>query len=300
MSFRLWRPRSQNAVYRAELRALLSPYLLGAIVLVAIPALLSFALAFTRYDGMSAPMWTGLQNFSLMAADPRFPIAMTNSLFFVVVAVPLRVLGALGLALLLDRRRRGVGVYRAAVYWPTVIPDAAYALIWLWVLNPLYGPLNMILGALGLPTPAWLVDANSAKPALVLMSLFQIGEGFVLLLAALQNVPKECLDAATVDGGNRRQVFRYITLPLIMPWLALLTIRDTIMSFQNTFTPAYLMTGGDPYYATLFMPLLTYEEAFGGLRLGLGSALMLLTTLITALLIGVVYLLFRGRGYAGD
>jgi multiple sugar transport system permease protein len=108
------------------------------------------------------------------------------------------------------------------------------------------------------------------------------------------------LDAATVDGGNRRQVFRYITLPLIMPWLALLTIRDTIMSFQNTFTPAYLMTGGDPYYATLFMPLLTYEEAFGGLRLGLGSALMLLTTLITALLIGVVYLLFRGRGHAGD
>ena len=282
---------------RSATIVLLAPYLGGAAVLIALPTLVTFALAFFQYDGLSAPVWNAGRNFGLALADPRLGIAVANSLFFVAFSVPLRTLGALALALLLDRPRRGAAFYRAAIYLPTVIPDAAYALIWLWILNPLYGPLNMILGALGLPAPAWLADAGWAKPALVLMSLFQIGEGFVVMLAALHGVPRECLDAARVEGGTRWQVFRHIALPLITPWLALLTVRDTIATFQSTFTPAYLMTGGDPYYATLFLPLLAYEEAAEGLRFGLGAAMTVILVSITALAIAGLYLFFRRRGH---
>ncbi len=208
--------------------------------------------------------------------------------------MPLRVLGALLLALLLRERRPGTGFFRAAVYLPTVIPDVAYALVWLWIFNPFYGPLNLLLGAAGLPTPAWLVQADTAKPALVFMSLFQIGEGFVLLLAGLHSLPRDYYANAAVDGASRWQMARLITLPLLAPWLALLTVRDVILSFQTTFTPAYIMTGGDPYYATLFLPLLVFKEAFDSFRFGQGAALMTLLFLISAVLIGALLVTYRG------
>ena len=167
----------------------------------------------------------------------------------------------------------------------------------MWILNPLYGPLNMILGALGLPAPAWLADARAARPALVLMSLFQIGEGFVLLLAALRSIPADYYAAAAVDGGGAWRVFRHLTLPLLWPWLTLLAVRDAIMTFQSTFTPAFLMTGGGPYYATLFLPLLAYSEAFDGFRFGQGSALTLLMLAATAALVAALLLLLSRWGY---
>jgi multiple sugar transport system permease protein len=286
--------------WRAGLWLMLAPYLLGAMILVALPALMSAALAFTTYDALSPPIFVGFDNFRFLAADPVVPTAFLNSIVFVVLAVPLRLLGALGLALLLLRPRRGAGAYRAAVYVPTVIPDVAYALIWLWILNPFYGPLNLALEAVGLPTPAWLADATTARFPFVLMALFQIGEGFVVLLAALRGLPREHFDAAAADGAGAWATLRYLTLPLLLPWLVLLSCRDILLSVQYTFTPAYVMTGGDPYYATFFLPLLMYEEAFDRFRFGPGSALMLVVFLISAAIIGGLYLLFRDRGYTGD
>jgi multiple sugar transport system permease protein len=278
---------------------MLAPFLLGALVLVVAPALIAFALSFTRYDGVNTPAWFGFGNFRLLWADPRFQAAVRNSLGYLLLAVPLRVLGALGLALLLRERRRGLAAYRAAVFLPTVVPEVAYALAWLWIFNPLYGPLNMLLGALGLPTPAWLVNAETALPALAFMSVFQIGEGFVLLLAGLHSLPADYYAAGVVDGASRFQLFRFITLPLLAPWLALLTLRDLVFSFQQSFAPAFIMTGGDPYYATLFLPLLIYREAFDNFRLGMGLALMLVLFLVSAVLIGLAVIVLR-RWIAGD
>lgn len=276
---------------------MLLPYLGGVLLLVAFPALLSFGLAFTEYDALAPPTPVAFENFTEMFRDPLFWQALENSLVFICLAVLLRVLGALGAALLLNRPRRGVGIYRAGTYLPTVIPDAAYALIWLWILNPIYGPLNVVLRATGIPAPDWLVDPRTAKLGIVLMSVFQIGEGLVVLLAGLKDIPGDYYDAATVDGGKWHHVFRFVTLPMLLPWLMLLTFRDVILSFQNTFTPALLMTGGDPYYATLFLPLLVYEEAFDYFRFGSGSALMVVMFLLTAVLLLLLYLFFRGRGF---
>jgi multiple sugar transport system permease protein len=168
------------------------------------------------------------------------------------------------------------------------------------VFNPRYGPLNQLLGALGLPTPAWLIDPQTALLAIVIMALFQIGEGFVVLLAGLHDIPQDYYAAAAIDGCGRWQLFRYITLPVLMPWLLLLTIRDITLSAQATFTPALLMTRGDPYYATLFMPLLIYEEAFDRFRFGQGSAMMLLLFAGVGALLVLVYHLVRGWGYADE
>jgi multiple sugar transport system permease protein len=279
---------------------MLLPYLVGTLLLVGLPGLLSGLLAFTAYDALTPPVFVGFTNFRLLASDPVVGTAISNSLVFIVLAVPLRILGALGLALLLFRPRRGVGGYRAAVYVPTVIPDVAFALIWLWIFNPLFGPVNLALGALGLPTPGWLADAETARYPFVVMAAFQIGEGFVVLLAAMRGLSGEIFDAGAVDGAGRWSAFRYLTLPLLVPWLALLTFRDIILSFQWTFTPSYVMTGGDPYYATMFLPLVTYEEAFDHFRCGPGSALMLITFLLSLAVIGAIYLFFRRRGYVAD
>jgi len=295
------KPRPFSVSYHTQLIFMLAPYLLGAALLVGVPALLSLALAFIRYDGMSPAVWVGWFNFRTVLANPvdlLFPISLYNTLYFIILAVPIRILGALALAIWLSRQTRGVGLYRAAVYLPTIIPDVAYALIWLWIFNPLYGPLNLILGAIGLPTPGWLADARFAKLVFIVMAAFQIGEGFVVLLAGLQNIPSEYYAAAAVDGGSIWQQFRYITLPLLAPWLLLLTLRDIILSSQNIFTANFIMTNGDPYYSTLFLPLLIYEEAFDRMHFGPASAMTVLLSLATAALIGFVISIVGNWGEA--
>ena len=277
--------------YRRGLLWMLSPYLLGSVALVLLPAVLAGVVAFFRYDGLSPARYVGWQNFINVFYEPLLKIALNNSLVFVLLAVPLRLLLALGLALFF--RRGELRHYRAAAYLPTAIPEAALALAFLWIFNPLYGPLNGLLDALGLPTPGWLVQPLLAKPALVIMALFTIGEGFLILLSGLRNIPPELYDAAQVDGAGRWQALRFITLPLLTPWLVLLSVRDVILSFQSSFTAAFLMTGGGPYYATLFLPLLVYEEAFDRLRFGYGSAMMLILLGVTVGLVLLVYYLFE-------
>jgi len=282
---------------RARLYLFLTPYLLGALILILLPAGLSFLIAFTQYNGISAPVFIGWDNFQFLRSEPLFKVALINSLLFISGAVPLRIFGALLLALFYNRPRRGIGLYRAAAYLPTVIPDAAYALTWSWILNPLYGPLNAALRTFGIPAPGWLADSTWALPALILMSLFTFGEGFVILLVGLRHIPRESYDAARVDGANCWQIFTAITLPLLSPWLVLLTVRDVVLTFQNTFTPAYLMTRGGPYYATFLLPQLVYESAFDGLHFGQAATVMVLIFIYTLLLVLIVYFIFEGWGF---
>jgi multiple sugar transport system permease protein len=293
-------PRRRLARYQVELALLLAPFLVGMALLIVLPALLTVGLAFTEYDALSAPLWSGLQNFRTIFQRDVFWIAVRNSLLFVAVGAPLQLLGTLALALLLHHPRYGVRQYRIAAYLPSVIPDVAYALIWLWLFNPLYGPLNKLLGGLRLPEPAWLVDADTALFSLVLMSCFRIGEGMLVLIAALQGMPLEYFQAAALDGGNRWQLFHYITLPLVAPWLVLLLIRDILLSAQSTFTPIYMMTEGGPGYATTLLPYLIYDEAFSHFRIGHASSMMLVMFVGIGALLWLAYKLVGGWGYADE
>lgn len=292
--------RRRLSWYRLELALLLGPFVAGAALLVVLPALLTVGLAFTEYDAFSAPVWSGLENFRTIFQRDVFWIAVRNSLVFAALAVPLQLLGALLLALLLHRERFGVRQYRIAAYLPSVIPDVAYALIWLWLLNPLYGPLNRVLGGLGLPQPAWLADAHTALPALIFMACFRIGEGMLLLIAARQGIPHAYYQAAALDGGSRRQLFRHITLPLLAPWLCLLLIRDLLLSVQGAFTPIYMMTEGGPGYATTLLPYLIYEEAFSHFRIGHAASMMVVMFAGIGALLWCAGRLVGGWGYADE
>lgn len=290
--------RGRVPPYQSQLRLFLVPYLLGTFVLVLLPALFTFGMAFTEFNGVARPQWDGLTNFQRLWESPVVRLSLRNSLIFLLLAVPLRLLAALALALLLQRQERLFGFYRAAIYLPTVIPEAAYALLWLWIFNPFYGPLNMALGWFNIPPPDWLGDPTTAVLAIVLMSCFQIGEGFVVLIAGLQNIPRSLYEAARVDGANNWQAFWRITLPLIFPWMLLLMVRDIVMSLQNTFTPTYILTYGGPYYATTFVPLLIYEIAFDLFDFGLAAAVMVVTYLILSwLILGLINAVGGWRRY---
>ncbi|MCA9978785.1 MAG: sugar ABC transporter permease, partial [Anaerolineales bacterium] len=203
--------------YQKRLWLLLLPYLLGILLLVLIPAAISFSLAFFRYDALSPPVWVGTLNFILAYTDELFTMSVHNAVSLVILPVPLRVFGAFLLARLLLRNGRFLNWFRAAVYLPSIIPGAAYALAWLWILNPLFGPVNLLLKAIGLTAPNWFIDPLWARPSLILMSLWQIGEGFLVSLAALQDIPADLEDAAAMDGANSYQMLWHVTLPLLAP-----------------------------------------------------------------------------------
>jgi multiple sugar transport system permease protein len=275
---------------RAGVLVMLAPYILGIGLLVVVPAIFTFALAFYEYDLIRPATYLGLANFRELLNDQVFRISLGNSLTFVLFAVPLRLLGALLFALLLHRRFRRVGAYRTGAYLPTVVPDVAFALLWLWILNPLYGPLNLFLGLFGDFTPAWLTNPTAARSAVVIMSLFQLGEGFLVALATRQEIPEELYELAAIEGSGPLNVFRRVTLPVMAPTLLLLLFRDTIYSFQVSFVPALIVTeGGPPPYATTYLPLFIYRNAFEYLRYGYAAAATLTMFVITAVIVFVQY-----------
>jgi multiple sugar transport system permease protein len=264
---------------------LLAPYAFGALVLLVVPAVATFAVAFLKLDLLGPSRWAGLENFELLVEDPVFREALVNSLTFAAFAVPLRLLGALGLALLLHARFRGVGAARTAAYMPSVVPDVAYAMLWLFLVNPLFGPMNAILGFAGLPQPDWLATGTGAMATIVLMSGFTIGEGFIVALAARQELPGDLYELARVEGAGALHTFRRVTLPLMAPTLGLLAVRDFAFSLQVSFVPAYLLTDGGPDRATLFLPLYAFDVGFEQLRYGYAAAITLTMFVITALLV---------------
>jgi multiple sugar transport system permease protein len=288
---------------RRQLALMLAPYLVGVTGLVALPALVTFALAFAEYDLLRSPSFIGLDNFRELADDDVFRIALKNSLVFAAVAVPLRLAGALALALLLHRRYTGVGTYRSAGVLPTVIPDIAYGLLWLWLFNPLYGPINLLLRwqgdtptttAWGVQPPQWLTHPNDARAAIIIMSLFTIGEGFVILLVTRQGLPTELYDLAALEDATAWGVFRRVTLPLMAPILLLLFARDTIFSLQWTFVPALIVTeGGPPPYSTTYVPLFVYRNAFEYLRYGYAASATLTMFVVTALVVWLQWRIVR-------
>jgi len=268
------------------------PYVAGILLLVAVPSLGAVALAFTDFSGVSAPVFTGLDNFRRLLGDEGFWRALGNSGVYVVIAVPLRLAIAVSLALLLNRRGPGVGAARAAAYLPTVVPDVAYAFVWLWLLNPFYGPLALVADAAGY-SPGWLTDPWGARISIAVMGAFQIGEAFLVALAARHTIPSVIYEAAAVDGLRPLQVVRRITLPIMAPVLALLALRDVVFSFQANFVPALVLTDGGPRYATTFLPLYIYRQAFRYFRLGYASAMTISMFVLTALVIYVQYRLAR-------
>lgn len=264
------------------------PYLVGSALLVLAPLGLAAALAFTDYFGFRAPELTGARNLTRLAGDHAFWDAIGISALVAVVVVPLRLSLAVGAALLLARRRGArTAVGRAAAYLPSVIPDAAWALLWLWVLNPLYGPLPALLGVFGVPDPGFLTTPWGARLGLVLVMAFQVGEAFVVALAARTAIPARLHEAIEVEGGSAWFAMTRVTLPLMAPVVLVLAVRDVVVVVQNAFVPALLVTGGGPANATLTAPLLIYRRAFEYGELGYASTLSVALLVLTGIAVAL-------------
>jgi multiple sugar transport system permease protein len=262
-------------------------------VLVVLPMLAAAAIAFTDYDALTTPEVVGLDNFRRLWRDGIFRTALGNSLLFVAVVVPLRLAVALGVGLLVSRPRRGGGAARTATSLPTFIPEIAIALLWLWMFNPLYGPLAALLSVLGLPGSEWLTSAWGARAAIAVMSLFLVGEAIIVVAAVRNEIPTELYEVAAVEGASPRHVMRHLTLPLLAPVLVLLAARDVALSLQATFVPALVLTGGGPEYATTTIPLWAYRNAFEFLNFGYAAAMTVVMLAITGIAAAAAALALR-------
>ena len=274
----------------------LLPLAVGMIGLVVVPALLNLRYAATNATGLGPASYIGFGNVSRAASDPLFAASIRASLVHVAISVPLRMIIATSLALLLAAPRLGGRWYRTAVFLPTVVPDVALTLLFLWLLNPQFGPVNGVLGALGLAQPVWLAEPWPARFGVIALLLFPIGEAFLVVLAARRELNPDVYEAAQVDGASAWQQLTRVTLPMMAPLLVLLTIRDIIVVLQATYVPAYLLTDGRPAYATLYLPLYIYDQAFEFAGFGYAAMLSIVLLAITGSLIALIIALARRWG----
>lgn len=275
------------------------PWLVGFLLFQAGPMLLALCVSFTDWLLVSSPEWRGLKHYRALFGDDIFWAALRNSLYFAVVTVPVGVLLAFGLALLLNRSWRGMGVFRTIFFMPALVSSVALALVWGWLFNPRFGAVNSLLRLLDLPAPNWLGDPRWALPAIMLLSLFSIGGTMLIFLAGLQNIPRELYDAARLDGGGWWAVTRHVTLPMLSSVTFFVFVVGTIQALQ-IFTPTYVLTGGGPRNSTMTLPLYIYQNAFDYQRYGYASALTVVLLVLTlTLTLAQLLLARRWVYYAG-
>ncbi|HEY8425148.1 MAG TPA: sugar ABC transporter permease [Limnochordales bacterium] len=250
----------------------ISPWVVGFLLFTAGPILLSIYYSFTAYNVFQPPTWIGLANYKTLLQDPLFWTALYNTLYYAGLNVPLTLAVSLAVAMLLNNRLPGINVFRTIYFLPSVLSGVAVALLWLWIFNPDYGLINVILGLLGIEGPLWLQSPEWAKPAIVIMSVWSMGGVMIINLAGLQNIPAQLCEAARIDGANAWQLFRHVIIPMLSPTLFFNMITLTIGSLQ-VFTQAYVMTQGGPVNSTLFYVYYLYKTAFVNLRMGYASAL---------------------------
>lgn len=281
-----WNLSSREA---ATFYGFISPWIIGFLLFYIGPVIASFYFSLTKWDLLTPPAYIGLDNYiKIFSRDPLFLQSLKVTLTYTLTYVPLDLILGLLIALLLNRRIRGIGIFRTIFYLPSVLTGVAYVIMWMWIFHPQAGLINTILKIVGIQGPRWLLDPDYALWALVLMSIFQVGRSMVIYLAGLQEVPGELLEAAAIDGANSWARFWRITLPLLTPAILFNLIFGMIMTFQS-FTNVYIATNGGPLDSTLFYVLYLYQKAFNFLEMGYASALAWILFIIVLVLTIIIF-----------
>ena len=249
------------------------PNFIGFAVLTLIPVITLFYMSFTNWNVFGKADWTGLQNYQRLVADGSFHVAVVNTLYYSALHIPLSIGIALGLALLLNNKLRGVAFFRTAAFFPYITSIVAIAVVWNLLFSPEYGPINEILRAVGISDPpGWLTSQEWAMPAVVIVSTWRdMGYYMILFLAGLQTVPRELHEAARVDGANVWQRFANVTLPCLRPTMFFVIVMLTINSFK-IFDLVLVMTDGGPGQATLVISQFIYRKGFEENQFGYASS----------------------------
>jgi multiple sugar transport system permease protein len=284
-SRRSWRARYPGLFQWLEALPYLLPTIIGFFVFILGPVVVSFLLGFTEWDLLTPPKWIGLGNYRAMLFEtPLFWTTLRNALYYTLLFVPGAVILPLFVAVLMNQQLRGVTFYRSIYFLPVVTSTVAVALVWQWLYNPEFGPINYVLKLVGIKGPAWIASPEWAMPALVVMSIWQVvGYNMVIYLAGLQGIPEEFYEAAAIDGATGWRQFLHITVPLISPTTFFILIVSIIGSLQ-VFEQTYILTQGGPAYSTLTIAYYIYQQAFQFFHMGLGAALSYVLFIIILLI----------------
>ncbi|EHS51305.1 ABC-type transporter, integral membrane subunit [Rhizobium sp. PDO1-076] len=279
----------------------LSPYILGLLVFTTVPFVISLYLSFTDYNLMSAPIFTGLDNYiRLFTADRTFRKSLWVTLLYVFTTVPLKLAFALFVAVILNSKLKFINVFRTAFYVPSILGGSiAIAVLWRYMFADV-GLVNMGLGMIGLEPVNWFGDPVNALFTITLLRLWQFGSAMVIFLAALQSIDKSLYEAAAIDGAGKWKSFVHITLPLITPVIFFNLIMQMVQAFQE-FNGPYIITQGGPLKATYLLPIYIYDEAFKRFDMGYASAIAwVLFVIIMALTLIAFWSSRHWVYYAGD
>jgi multiple sugar transport system permease protein len=280
-----------------------APALLVIGVFFFVPVLAALAMSLTDFDiyalaDLGNLRFAGAGNYARLLETPLFWQALGNTLYFVIVGVPLSIAASLGAALLLHSRlARFKGFFRTALFAPVVTTLVAVAVIWRYLFNTRYGFLNYALGHLGIDPVDWLGDPRFAMPAIIVFAVWKnFGYNMIILLAGLQSIPEELYEAARIDGASFPQRFFNVTLPMLSPILVMVSIL-TVAGYFQLFAEPYVMTQGGPLQSTVSVLYFMYEEGFKWWNLGSASAVAFVLFLFVFAVTAVQLRLAR-RGYA--
>jgi len=251
-----------------------SPFILGFLIFTLYPVIYSIILIFTDADMTGTGQFVGLANIKkAFAQDPLFYKSLKNTLYFVVVSVPLSLIVSFLVALLLNNKKiKGMGIFRTTFYIPYITAGVAVTLLWGWIFNAQYGLINYFLSFFGITGPNWLSDSNWAMPAIIIMGLWTIGNTIIITLAGLQDIPEQLYESAAIDGASRLKMTTHITLPLATPTLFFNLVMGIIGGFQ-VFMQPFVLTEGGPNYATYTYMMHIYNNAFKYGEMGYASTL---------------------------
>ena len=270
--------------------AFLSPWLVGFAVFTLLPIGLSLYYSFCDFSLLQRPVFRGLENYRDIVTDPVFWQSIKVISLFALMALPLGMLCSLGLALLLNAKVRGQTIYRAIIFLPSLVPAVASAVVWLWLYNPKLGLINLGLRKVGMSDPpGWLSDPNWSLSALVLMSLWGIGNTVIIYLAGLQDVPRELYEAAELDGAGTAGKILHVTLPGISPVIFFNLIMAIIGTLQQFTLPFIMTPNGQPGRATYFYTMYLYDNAFAYLKMGFASGMSWILLLMILALTGLAF-----------
>ena len=275
--------------YRGYLYVL--PWVIGFVGLTLIPFLCLFYFSFTDYNIVSAPKWAGLANYiKIFTQDSKVLISLKATFQYAVLSVPCKLATALVVAMLLNQKRKGIGIYRTLFYIPSIIGGSiAVAVMWKNLFSR-EGAVNSLIETIfGIkPDISWIADPKTAMACLILLTMWQFGAPMIIFLAGLKNIPQSLYEAAEVDGANKFHCFFKITLPMLSPIIFFNLVMQMINGFM-VFTQGLVITNGGPLNKTLFYQLYVYQQGFKQFNMGYASALSCVMLVIILLLTALVF-----------
>lgn len=273
---KLWNKLKKNLIAWS----FILPNFAGFLVFTLIPIIFSFLLAFTEWDSFSPAKFIGLENFRNMLKDENFWISLKNTIYYTIGVVPLTMMCSLGLAILLNKKIKGIGIFRTIFFFPYITSLVAVAVVWNMLFHPSMGPINQFLQSFLSSVPGWTSSSQWAMPAIIIVSIWRnMGYYMILYLAGLQGIPRELYEASSMDGAGKWRQFLNVTIPSLRPTTFFVMIMLTINSFK-VFDLVQVMTEGGPGRSTNVLVYQIYNEAFVNFKFGYASAISLVLFVI--------------------